>query len=66
MSNILYFAQLHVYAVYLIQIIVFLGPVKLKDKEYNGTVQSIKLNEDYAAAMFDSKVQLHTVSGHYY
>ncbi|XP_067949190.1 WD repeat-containing protein 19-like isoform X2 [Watersipora subatra] len=37
------------------------GPVKLRDREYLGTVQSIKLNEDYAAVMFDGKVQLHTI-----
>lgn len=38
------------------------GPVKLRDREYMGTVHSIKLNEDYAAVLFENKVQLHTVS----
>lgn len=42
----------------------FSGPVKLRDREYLGTVQAIKLNEDYAAVRFDGKLQLHTVSQH--
>jgi len=39
-----------------------LGPVKLTDREYNGTVNSVKLNDDYAAVSFDGRLQLHTVS----
>lgn len=34
---------------------------KLKDVEYLGTVASMHLNSDYAAALFDGKVQLHMV-----
>ncbi|KAK9399187.1 WD repeat-containing protein 19 [Crotalus adamanteus] len=34
---------------------------KLKDMEYLGTVASICLNSDYAAALFDGKVQLHMI-----
>ncbi|KAI8510995.1 WD repeat-containing protein 19 [Branchiostoma belcheri] len=37
------------------------GPEKLKDKEYLGTITSMKLNADYAAVMFEGKVQLHLV-----
>uniref|UniRef100_A0A8C3Y0S9 WD repeat domain 19 n=1 Tax=Catharus ustulatus TaxID=91951 RepID=A0A8C3Y0S9_CATUS len=32
---------------------------KLKDVEYLGTVASMRLNSDYAAALFEGKVQLH-------
>lgn len=35
---------------------------KLKDMEYLGTVASICLHSDYAAALFEGKVQLHLVS----
>lgn len=34
---------------------------KLKDVEYLGTVASMHLNSDYAAALFEGKVQLHMV-----
>ena len=37
------------------------GLEQLKDREYLGTVHSIKLNADYAAAHFEDKVQLHMV-----
>jgi hypothetical protein len=40
----------------------FTGPEKQKDREYLGTVISMKLNADYAAASFEGKVQLHYVS----
>lgn len=39
------------------------GIEKLKDREYLGTVQSICLNADYAAARFEGKVQLHMIEG---
>ncbi|CAI9586108.1 unnamed protein product [Staurois parvus] len=35
------------------------GVEKLKDMEYLGTVASMSLNSDYAAALFEGKVQLH-------
>ncbi|XP_066488488.1 WD repeat-containing protein 19 isoform X1 [Tiliqua scincoides] len=34
---------------------------KLKDMEYLGTVSSMCLNSDYAAALFEGKVQLHMI-----
>lgn len=34
----------------------------LKDREYLGTVSKMYLNTDYAAVMFDNRVQLHLVS----
>lgn len=34
----------------------------LKDKEYLGTVKKMCLNADYAAVMFDNRIQLHLVS----
>uniref|UniRef100_A0A8D2J6D3 WD repeat-containing protein 19 n=1 Tax=Varanus komodoensis TaxID=61221 RepID=A0A8D2J6D3_VARKO len=34
---------------------------KLKDMEYLGTVASMCLNSDYAAALFEGKVQLHMI-----
>ncbi|NWR15309.1 WDR19 protein, partial [Emberiza fucata] len=34
---------------------------KLKDVEYLGTVTSMHLNSDYAAALFEGKVQLHVI-----
>ena len=37
------------------------GLEQLKDREYLGTVHSIKLNSDYAAAHFEDKLQLHMV-----
>ncbi|CAH1776664.1 unnamed protein product [Owenia fusiformis] len=37
------------------------GTEKLKDREYLGTVQSIKLNSDYAAVHFEGKVNLHMI-----
>src|SRR4029434_1258970 len=37
------------------------GIEKLKDTEYLGTVVSMCLNADYAAALFEGKVQLHMV-----
>lgn len=39
-----------------------LGFIKLKDVEYLGTIASMCLNSDYAAALFEGKVQLHMVS----
>ena len=41
------------------------GLEQLKDREYLGTVHSIKLNADYAAAHFEDKVQLHMVCDNY-
>lgn len=41
-----------------------LGLEQLKDREYLGTVHSIKLNADYAAAHFEDKLQLHMVSSY--
>lgn len=37
------------------------GVKKLKDVEYLGTVASVCLHSDYAAALFEGKVQLHLV-----
>ncbi|XP_069058187.1 WD repeat-containing protein 19 isoform X2 [Pleurodeles waltl] len=37
------------------------GVEKLKDVEYLGTVASMCLNSDYAAALFEGKVQLHVI-----
>ncbi|NWY13192.1 WDR19 protein, partial [Aphelocoma coerulescens] len=34
---------------------------KLKDVEYLGTVASMHLNSDYAAALFEGKIQLHMI-----
>lgn len=39
-----------------------IGPEQLKDREYLATVNTIHLNADYAAVLFDGKVQLHLVS----
>ncbi|CAG5939375.1 unnamed protein product [Menidia menidia] len=36
---------------------------KLKDVEYLGTIASMCLNADYAAALFEGKVQLHMIEG---
>ncbi|XP_041953534.1 WD repeat-containing protein 19 isoform X1 [Alosa pseudoharengus] len=36
---------------------------RLKDTEYLGTVVSMCLNADYAAALFEGKVQLHMIEG---
>lgn len=38
------------------------GVKKLKDVEYLGTVASVCLHSDYAAALSEGKVQLHLVS----
>lgn len=38
------------------------GFTKLKDIEYLGTIANMCLNSDYAAALFEGKVQLHMVS----
>ena len=38
------------------------GTDQLKDREYLGTITSMQLNADYAAVMFEGKVQLHLVS----
>ena len=35
----------------------------VRDREYLGTVQEIHLNGDYAAVLFDGKVQLHVLEG---
>ena len=43
----------------------FTGPEQLKDREYLGTVSAIHLNADYAAVLFEGKVQLHLVSAQY-
>ncbi|ELT93993.1 hypothetical protein CAPTEDRAFT_173399 [Capitella teleta] len=37
------------------------GPEKLKDREYLGTVQTCRLNADYAAVSFEGKVNLHLI-----
>ncbi|XP_034043414.1 WD repeat-containing protein 19 isoform X2 [Thalassophryne amazonica] len=37
------------------------GFTKLKDVEYLGTISSMCLNSDYAAALFEGKVQLHMI-----
>ncbi|XP_075423964.1 WD repeat-containing protein 19 isoform X2 [Ascaphus truei] len=37
------------------------GVEKLKDMEYLGTVASMCINSDYAAALFEGKVQLHMI-----
>uniref|UniRef100_A0A672JFN3 WD repeat-containing protein 19 n=1 Tax=Salarias fasciatus TaxID=181472 RepID=A0A672JFN3_SALFA len=39
------------------------GYQKLKDVEYLGTIVSLCLNSDYAAALFEGKVQLHMIEG---
>ncbi|XP_063074275.1 WD repeat-containing protein 19 isoform X2 [Engraulis encrasicolus] len=39
------------------------GVERLKDTEYLGTVVSMCVNADYAAALFEGKVQLHTIEG---
>ncbi|CAN9510421.1 unnamed protein product [Ophioblennius macclurei] len=39
------------------------GFSKLKDIEYLGTIVSMRLNSDYAAALFEGKVQLHMIEG---
>ncbi|XP_014836361.1 PREDICTED: WD repeat-containing protein 19 [Poecilia mexicana] len=36
---------------------------KIKDVEYLGTIVSMRLNADYAAALFEGKVQLHMIEG---
>lgn len=41
---------------------VFLGVRQVSDREYLGTVHSIKLNADYACALFEGKLHLHAVS----
>lgn len=41
------------------------GTEQLKDREYLGTVSAIHLNADYAAVMFEGKVQLHLVRSQY-
>jgi len=38
------------------------GVQKLKEREYLENVQTCKVNADYAAARFEGRVQLHTVS----
>jgi WD repeat-containing protein 19 len=42
-------------------VLLVLGTEQLKDREYLGTVNSIHLNSDYAAVLFENKVQLHLV-----
>lgn len=37
------------------------GHRRMKDREYLGTVQSMRLSSDYAAVMFEGKVQLHLI-----
>ncbi|XP_067137635.1 WD repeat-containing protein 19 [Centruroides vittatus] len=39
------------------------GPIPIHDREYLGTVQSIKMNSDYASALFEGKIQLHIIEG---
>ncbi|XP_078147713.1 WD repeat-containing protein 19 [Centroberyx gerrardi] len=39
------------------------GCNRLKDIEYLGTIASMCLNSDYAAALFEGKVQLHMIEG---
>lgn len=43
-------------------VVIATGVKKLKDVEYLGTVASVCLHSDYAAALFEGKVQLHLVS----
>lgn len=38
------------------------APLMLKDRQYLGGVSSIKLNPEYAAVLFEGKLQLHMVS----
>ena len=38
------------------------GIMKLKEREYLGTIQSIRVNAEYAAVRFDGKINLHMVS----
>ena len=37
------------------------GAEQLKDREYLGTITNMKLNADYAAVLFEGRVQLHLV-----
>ncbi len=37
------------------------GPSSFKDREYLGTIEQLYLNQDYAAVLFESKVQIHLV-----
>eukprot|EP00112_Aurelia_sp_Birch-Aquarium-sp1_P003286 Seg1365.4 transcript_id=Seg1365.4/GoldUCD/mRNA.D3Y31 product="WD repeat-containing protein 19" protein_id=Seg1365.4/GoldUCD/D3Y31 len=37
------------------------GPSGFKDKEYLGTVVQIQVNHEYAAVMFENKVQIHLI-----
>ncbi|KAK3739122.1 hypothetical protein QZH41_010524, partial [Actinostola sp. cb2023] len=39
------------------------GSEQLKDREYLGTVNSIYLNAEYAAVLFEHRVQLHLIEG---
>ncbi|XP_045690432.1 WD repeat-containing protein 19 isoform X2 [Phyllostomus hastatus] len=41
------------------------GVKKLKDMEYLGTVASVSLHSDYAAALFEGKVQLHLIESEF-
>eukprot|EP00062_Callorhinchus_milii_P005041 gi/632944080/ref/XP_007887303.1/ PREDICTED: WD repeat-containing protein 19 isoform X1 [Callorhinchus milii] len=41
------------------------GVEKLKDTEYLGTVTNMCLNSDYAAALFENRVQLHMIRSRY-
>lgn len=45
----------------MIRFVCRLGFNLLKDTEYLGTIVSMHLNSDYAAALFEGKVQLHMV-----
>ncbi|XP_067012869.2 WD repeat-containing protein 19 [Anabrus simplex] len=36
-------------------------PVLLRDREYLGTITSLRLNTDYASALYEGKIQLHMI-----
>ncbi|XP_014673105.1 PREDICTED: WD repeat-containing protein 19-like [Priapulus caudatus] len=37
------------------------GPEHLRDREYLGTVQSVKINSEHASVLFENKIQLHVI-----
>jgi len=37
------------------------GPSQFRDREYLGTVSQLQINEEYAAVMFENKVQIHVI-----
>lgn len=40
------------------------SPLMLRDREYLGSVGSIKLNPEYASVLYEGKIQLHMVRSH--